>query len=84
MAKIDKMNKVYIEKEIKGVLENYGLEAKELNDNASFTNDLGLDSLDLAELILTVEQIFDISMSFDNDNIKTIADLVNSIESILK
>lgn len=77
------MDKADIEKKIKGVLEHYGLDEKQLSTNASFIYDLGLDSLDFAELILTVEQIFDISISFKKDNIDTIGDLVNTIESML-
>ncbi len=78
------MNKTEIEKEVKIILNNYGLDTKQLEPNASFINDLRLDSLDFAELILTVEQIFDISISFNHDNIHTIGDLVNTIDSMLK
>lgn len=77
------MQKSDIENKIKGVLESYGLEAKQLNSNAILVNDLGLDSLDLAELILITEKTFDISISFDNDNINTVGDLVNTIENNL-
>ena len=77
------MNRVEISKNIKEVLENYGIPPKELKPTTSFINDLGLDSLDFAELILTVEQIFDVSISFDHDNIHTIDDLVNTIEQLI-
>jgi len=73
-----------IEKEVKTILENYGVTTKQLQHNASFINDLGLDSLDFTELVLIVEQIFDICISIENDNLDTIGDLVNTIEDKLK
>ena len=73
------MNKTEVSKTVKEVLANYGLDEKQLTADASFSHDLGLDSLDFAELILKVEQIFDTSISFEDDNINTLGDLVNII-----
>ena len=78
------MNKAAIEERVKEILEAYGLHSRQLESNASFINDLGLDSLEMAELILTAEHSFDISISYDNDYIDTINDLVNTIEGLLK
>ena len=75
------MNRKEITNKLEEVLEEYGLERKQLSANASFTNDLGLDSLDFAELILKTEQIFDTSISFEHDNIDTINDLINIVEN---
>lgn len=72
-----------IEEQIKGVLLNYDLDAKKLSTNASFVNDLDLDSLDFAEFILTVEEAFDITIYCKNNKIKTIGNLVSVIENIL-
>ena len=73
------MNKTEVTKKVKIVLADYGLNEKQLRPEASFTNDLGLDSLDFAELILKTEQTFDISISFEYDDINTVGDLVNTI-----
>jgi len=77
------MNRIEITRKIKVVLENYGLESKQLTPDASFINDLGFDSLEFAELILTAEHIFDTSIPFENGNIHTINDLVDTIENLL-
>lgn len=82
-SKICIMNKAAIEEKVKSILEAYGLNSGQLESNASFINDLGLDSLEIAELILTAEHSFDISISFEYDGIDTISDLVNTIEGIL-
>ena len=79
------MNKAEITIKIKAVLEDYGLEEKKLTPNASFTKDLGFDSLDYSELILTMEEEFNLSIYLDqvNSPIDTIHDLVNTIDGIL-
>jgi len=75
------MNRKEITNKLEEILEEYGLERKQLTADASFVNDLGLDSLDFAELILKTEQIFDTSISFEHNNIYTIKDLINIIEN---
>lgn len=79
------MNKAEITIKIKAVLGNYGLEEKQLTPNASFTKDLGFDSLDYSELILTMEEEFNLSIYLDEvkSPIHTIHDLVNTIDEIL-
>jgi len=79
------MNKKEITKKVKAVLENYGLEEKQLTSNASFMKDLGFDSLDFAELILTIEQEFDLSIYLDQVKlpINTIHDLVTTLNEVL-
>jgi len=82
---LGKMNKKEITKKVKVVLENYGLEEKQLTSNASFMKDLGFDSLDFAELILTIEQEFDLSIYLDQVKlpINTIHDLVTTLNEVL-
>ncbi len=63
--------------------------AKELNADESkvtletnFVDDLGADSLDAIELIMTVENEFDISISDEEaQTIQTVGDIVKLIES---
>ncbi|KIR57077.1 acyl carrier protein [Cryptococcus gattii Ru294] len=42
------------------------IDSSKLTGNASFTNDLGFDSLDHSELIMSIEETFDIDIA-DND-----------------
>lgn len=52
-----------IEQKIKeAVAEQLGLNASEINNNASFTDDLGADSLDLVELVMAFENEFGITI----------------------
>ncbi len=45
---------------------NLGIAPTEITDNASFTKDLGIDSLDYAELVMEFEQAFNIRIP-DNE-----------------
>ena len=67
-------------------LIDYGLNEKSISPKASLSNDLGLDSLDFAELIMDMENTFDIPIPYDKveRNCKTVEDLVKIIEGELK
>ncbi len=45
------------------IVEKLGVEAPKLKDTASFTDDLGLDSLDVLETFTTIEKEFDIKIA---------------------
>jgi len=77
------MERTEISKKINAILDNYGVEAEQITMDASFYNDLGLDSLDFAELTMSAEQVFEIVFSDDDVDVHTIGDLVNNIESLL-
>jgi len=77
------MERTEISKKINAILDNYGVEAEQITMDASFYNDLGLDSLDFAELTMSAEQVFEIVFSDDEEDIQTIGDLVNNIEALL-
>jgi acyl carrier protein len=47
------------------IVEKLGVEASEVTPEASFTGDLGADSLDTVELIMEFEKEFDIQISED-------------------
>lgn len=52
-----------------------------ITENASFTDDLNADSLDLVELVMELEKKFDIKIpQEDQEKIKTVADAVKYIE----
>jgi len=57
-----------------------GVEESEVTLTASFTNDLGADSLDTVELIMEFEKEFNIAIPDDQaENIQTVGDAVNYI-----
>ncbi|MBW4519237.1 MAG: acyl carrier protein [Scytolyngbya sp. HA4215-MV1] len=57
MSKADILDKVQ-----KIVAEQLGVEASEVTPQASFANDLGADSLDTVELVMALEEEFDIEI----------------------
>ena len=66
------------------IIDKLGVDEGEVTDNASFTNDLGADSLDTVELIMEFEKEFDIQIPDDKaENIATVKDAVSFIEEAL-
>ena len=64
------------------IIDNLGVDASEVTAAASFTNDLGADSLDTVELIMEFEKEFDIQIPDDKaEGIQTVGDAVAYIES---
>jgi acyl carrier protein len=54
---------------------------EEVTPEASFIDDLGADSLDIVELVMAMEETFDIEIpDEDAENIRTVQDAVNYIE----
>ena len=64
------------------VVEKLGVDASEVVETASFTNDLGADSLDIVELVMDFEKEFGIEISDEDagDNISTVGDAIKYIE----
>ena len=64
------------------IVERLGVDAAEVTENASFQNDLGADSLDIVELIMEFEKVFDIEIPDDDasDSISTVGDAIKYIE----
>ena len=72
-----------IAEEVKAIIvEKLGVDASEVTEAASFTNDLGADSLDIVELIMEFEKTFDIEIPDDDasDKIATVGDAIKYIE----
>jgi len=58
------------------------VEAKQLNPEAKFIEDLGADSLDIVELVMALEEEFGIDIpDEDADKIKTVGDAMNYLKS---
>ena len=67
------------------IVDKLGVEASEVKPEASFTNDLGADSLDTVELIMEFEKEFGISIPDDKaEPIQTVGDAISYIEANAK
>lgn len=63
------------------IVDKLGVEESEVTNEASFTNDLGADSLDTVELIMEFEKEFGISIPDDQaEKIGTVSDAISYIE----
>ena len=63
------------------IVEKLGVDEADVNADASFTNDLGADSLDTVELIMEFEKEFDMTIpDEDAEQIATVGDAVNYIQ----
>jgi acyl carrier protein len=67
------------------IVDKLGVDENEVTIEASFTNDLGADSLDTVELIMEFEKEFNIAIPDDQaENIGTVGDAVKYIEENAK
>ena len=63
------------------VVEQLGVDEEEVNEQASFVDDLGADSLDIVELVMALEEEFDLEIpDEDAEKIATVGDAVNYIK----
>ena len=70
------------EKVKKIIVDRLGVDESEVTPEASFTNDLGADSLDTVELIMEFEKEFDISIPDEEaEKIQTVGQAVSYVES---
>ncbi len=64
------------------IVDKLGVDESEVTTEASFTNDLGADSLDTVELIMEFEKEFNIAIPDDQaENIATVGEAVSYIEA---
>ncbi len=64
------------------IVDKLGVDESEITQEASFTNDLGADSLDTVELIMEFEKEFDISIPDEQaENITTVGQAVEYLQS---
>jgi len=69
----------------KVVVEQLDVNEEEVTPSASFVDDLGADSLDVVELVMGLEEEFDIEIpDEDAEKISTVADAVSYIEEKTK
>jgi len=67
------------------IVDKLGVSESEVTPAASFTNDLGADSLDTVELIMEFEKEFGISIPDEEaEKISTVGDAIKHIEAFLE
>ena len=67
------------------IVDKLGVDESEVTNEASFTNDLGADSLDTVELIMEFEKEFDIAIPDDQaEKISTVGEAISYIENNTK
>jgi acyl carrier protein len=80
MAIGDKQKEI-VEKVKQIISEQLGVEEAEVTPSASFTDDLGADSLDQVELVMALEENFDIEIPDDAaEKIRTVQDAIDYID----
>ncbi|HEY0565306.1 MAG TPA: acyl carrier protein [Terriglobales bacterium] len=67
------------------VVEQLGVDESEVTPNAAFVDDLGADSLDTVELVMSFEEAFKISISEeDAEKVRTVKEAVEYLEKHAK
>ena len=70
------------ERVTKIIVDKLGVDNSEVTPEASFTNDLGADSLDTVELIMEFEKEFDISIPDEQaENIQTVGQAITYLQA---
>jgi acyl carrier protein len=72
-----------IEQKVKQIIvEQLGVDEAQVDDSASFVDDLGADSLDIVELVMAFEEAFDIDIpDEDAEKISTVKEAIDYIAS---
>lgn len=74
-----------VERVTKVIVDRLGVDESEVKIEASFREDLGADSLDVVELVMELEDEFDMEISDDDaEKIATVGDAVSYIEQLEK
>ena len=74
---------VAVEQKVKQIIvEQLGVDESQVDNTASFVDDLGADSLDIVELVMAFEEAFDIDIpDEDAEKITTVKDAIDYIEA---
>jgi len=78
---VNRMSDVF-ERVKKIIVDRLGVDEAEVTPEASFRDDLGADSLDVVELVMELEDEFDLEISDeDAEKIRTVGEVVEYIKS---
>lgn len=71
-----------VEAKVKEIIVNeLGVEAEKVTDDASFVEDLGADSLDIVELVMAFEEAFDVEIpDEDAEKLQTVGDAMRYLK----
>ena len=71
-----------LEQKVKKIIaEQLGKDVEDIKNEASFIEDLGADSLDLVDVIMSVEDVFDVEIPDEEvEKLRCVGDLVHYIE----
>jgi acyl carrier protein len=77
------MTATNIEAKVKSIIaDQLGVSEDEIKEGSSFIEDLGADSLDIVELVMAMEEEFEIEIPDEEaENIKSVGDAVNYINT---
>jgi len=65
------------------IAEQLGIGAEQVTDDAKFIDDLGADSLDVVELVMALEEEFDVEIADEEaENIATVGDAITFIKKL--
>jgi len=79
------VKKEIVEKVKQIIGEQLGVDEAEVTPSASFADDLGADSLDQVELVMALEEAFDLSISDeDTEKILTVQDAIDYVDKHAK
>ena len=72
-----------VDQKVKGIIaEQLGVSEDEIKPTSSFIEDLGADSLDIVELVMAMEEEFEVEIPDEEaENIKTVQDAINYINT---
>ena len=72
-----------VEQKVKSIIaEQLGVGEDEIKATSSFIEDLGADSLDIVELVMAMEEEFEVEIPDEEaENIKTVSDAINYINA---
>lgn len=72
-----------VNERVKGIVaEQLGIGIDEINNESSFIDDLGADSLDTVELVMALEEEFDVEISDEQaENISTVQSAIDYINN---
>jgi len=72
-----------VEERVKNIIvEQLNVDAESVTPEASFIEDLGADSLDIVELVMTMEEEFDLEIpDEDAEKIKSVGDVITYVQN---